>query len=139
MNANKCFQRTVNICGEDVLATIIPANGEEWVRVIVEGCWSGPQDTSKTTDEMLVEPFEDGSFSITVSMLIHPELCADTNAMGEMCDNIINDIEDALGLDTQSLSSSGFIAGSQNADWDYLMPEKDKVLLRLAGIDTAKH
>lgn len=130
-------EKTMKIYGEDVTATVITDNaGTELVRLLVTGSWAGPQDLSKVTPNMLVETYGDDSFSISVQKLIPTSIAENEAALNETVDNVLNSIEDALGLDEDSLSSSSGYAGHSDTTWDGLMTEEEQnIIATLNGCD----
>lgn len=130
----KIREQTMKIYGEEVTATVITDNaGMEFVRLLVTGSWAGPQDLSKVTPNMLVDRCADESFTITVQKLISTDIAKNETALNETVDKVLNGIEDALGLEEDSLSSAFSYAGYSDITWDGLMTNEEMALVAELG------
>ena len=136
----KTYTKEVIVYGDKVIAQVIlSGKNEELVRLLVIGSWYGPQDTSKAPENMMVEKYPDGSFTITMQKLIPLSMAENEKLLDEETDKVLNSIEDALGLDQESLSTSSNNVGHWDTTWDFLMTkeEQDIVLSSKSGRITA--
>lgn len=134
----KMYVKNMKVYGDNTDVTIYPtACGDEWVRFMVTGSWDGPQDTSAAGKDMCVQLMSDGSFTITKQKLIPVSYISDERQLNELTDMTLNAIEDALDLNTMSLSSGSTWVGHNSADMDYLMTNEERAIISSATQHTA--
>lgn len=120
------------ICGEDVTAAVFTdKTGTEMVRFQVEGTWHGPRDPDKCPKHLFITDFKDGSFCVVAQKLVPVSVAVDDILFQEKIDETLCAIEDVLGLDADSLSSTSGYAGLSDDRMDYLMSEMEQTIVSM--------
>ena len=127
----KNYIKVLNISGHLIQSKIfVDKNGGEWIRFMVDGCWA-PQaiNTSDAPAHVHVHTNSDGSINASTQRLVPVEKAPFWDWMNEQMDQMLNGIEESLGLAPDSLTSSSHWAGYDSKQLDYLMSESERAIV----------
>lgn len=101
------------------------------MRFLTSGTLNGvtEEDVHKAQEANIhVELFPDGSADFSVQRLVPWETCdADLEAFH---DEILNRIEETLGLEGGEITSSSWNAGHSTPKWDHIMTKEEQTIVR---------
>ncbi len=108
---------------------ILTVDGQSRTRFLVIGTWGGV-DQPREIPGYDIHQHSDGSVTVAVPALVDSKISMAEQQ--ELCDQMLNQIEDAFGFDADTCSSSEYRIGSMTQLWDGFLDDDDQKFIARA-------